>query len=93
MILGVDLDLFTVWGITLLMTSGIYFLIGGCSDLSQSSARKKYKQYTEQVERTGERKRGFKYDIGLTQFGKNWENFAAAICLFTISLLVSGLAS
>ncbi|MHA1947306.1 MAG: hypothetical protein ACXAC6_16440 [Candidatus Hodarchaeales archaeon] len=91
-ILVSGVNLYTVWGITLLITSGIYFLIGGCSDLRQSSARKSYERYRENIKKTGERADGFKYNVGLTQFGKNWENIAAAICLLTISVLVSGLA-
>lgn len=90
MISGVNF--YTVWGVTLLITSGIYFLIGGCSDFRESSARKSYERYRENIKKTGQRDEGFKYNVGMTQLGKNWENIAAAICLFTISIMVSGLA-
>ena len=92
-VLITETNLYTVWGITLLMSSGIYFLIGGCSDLSQTSARKRFKKYMADAERTGQRERGFQYDIGMTQLGKNWENIAAAVCMFAISVLISGLAN
>ena len=87
-----EVNLYTVWGVTLLITSGIYFLIGGCSDYRQTSARKAYERYRENIKKTGQRDEGFKYNVGMTQLGKNWENIAAAISLFTISVLVTNLA-
>lgn len=87
-----EVNLFTVWGVTLLITSGIYVLIGGCSDYRQTSARKAYDRYRENIKKTGQREEGFKYNVGMTQLGKNWENIAAAICLLTISVFVTNIA-
>jgi hypothetical protein len=79
------------WGIALIIVAGIYFLIGGCSDLTQTSARKSLDRYLENVDRTQKRDEKFQYSVGMFQFGKNYENIAAAICLFAISFLISGI--
>jgi hypothetical protein len=81
-------DLSRIWGITLMVTAGVYLLIGGCSDLSQNSARKSHKRYMERIDRTGEREMKFKYELGFFQYGKNLENLGAAICLLSISILL-----
>lgn len=80
-----------IWGISVMIVAGIYFLIGGCSDLSQTSARKSFNQYLATVDRTGRREKKFKYNVGFLQFGKNFEYIAAAICLFAISFLISNM--
>ena len=80
------------WGIALLIVAGIYFLIGGCSDLRETSARKSLDRYLANIDRTQKRTEKFQYNVGLFQFGKNYENIAAAICLFAISFLISNLA-
>ncbi|UCG89913.1 MAG: hypothetical protein JSU57_05480 [Candidatus Heimdallarchaeota archaeon] len=80
------------WAISLLIVAGIYFLIGGCSDLTQTSAKKSLNQYLATVDRTGKRDEKFKYNVGFFQFGKNYEYIAAAICLFAISFLISSMS-
>ncbi|MHA2245911.1 MAG: hypothetical protein ACXADY_13190 [Candidatus Hodarchaeales archaeon] len=82
-----------IWGTSIMIVSGIYFLIGGCRDLSLTSAKKSFDHYTATIDRTGKRDEKFKYKIGFFQFGKNFEYIAAAICLFTISLLISSMIS
>jgi len=81
------------WGIALIIVAGIYFLIGGCSDLTQTSARKSLDRYLANIDSTGKRDDKFQYNVGMFQFGKNYENIAAAICLFAISFLISGIPS
>ncbi len=81
------------WGMSLLIVAGIYFLIGGCSDLTQTSAKKSLDQYLATIDRTGKREEKFKYNVSFFQFGKNYEYIAAAICLFAISFLISSMVS
>ncbi|MFX0208749.1 MAG: hypothetical protein ACFFDT_22395, partial [Candidatus Hodarchaeota archaeon] len=42
-----DEILFKTWGFAILIVSGIYFIVGGCNDLSQTSARKGFKRHME----------------------------------------------
>jgi hypothetical protein len=84
--------LFKAWGVAILLVSGIYFLSGGCSDLSQTSARKSFKRYMDKVEHTRDGREGFKFELGMTQFGNSLEDIAAAISLLAIAFLISGLA-
>ncbi|MFX1283309.1 MAG: hypothetical protein ACFFB5_06620 [Promethearchaeota archaeon] len=83
--------LFRVWGLAILLVSGIFFLIGGCSDLSQTSARKSFKRYMDRVELTKARDEKFKFELGFFQFGNSMEDIAAAISLLAIAVLISNL--
>jgi len=57
------------------------------------TARKNLDRYLANIDSTGKRDDKFQYNVGLFQFGKNYENIAAAICLFAISFLISGIPS
>ena len=80
------------WGIAIFLASGLYFVLGGCSDLSETSASKSFKQYMEKSKYTQSRSEGFKFDLKMLQFGKGLEDIAAAVSLLGIAVLISTLA-
>ncbi len=81
-------DLSRIWGSSMLLTSGVYFLIGGCNDLSQTSAKKNLNVYLKSIEQSRKNPGTYKFKLGMFQFGKNAEYFAAAISLLAISFLI-----
>lgn len=83
---------FKAWGIAIFLASGLYFVLGGCSDLSETSATKSFKQYMDKSKYTQSRTDGFKFDLKMLQFGKGLEDIAAAASLLGIAVLISTLA-
>ncbi|UCE14856.1 MAG: hypothetical protein JSV04_06650 [Candidatus Heimdallarchaeota archaeon] len=80
------------WGIAIFLVSGIYFVAGGCSDLSQTSAKKSFKRHMEETEHIKSSNRKYQFDLRFFQFGKGIEDVAAAISLLALGVLVSTLA-
>ena len=85
-------DFYQTWGLATLLISGIYFLAGGCSDLSKTSARKSRKRHSEQFKFRQSKAEEYKFELSLFQFGKLHEDIDAAISLLAISVLISNLA-
>ncbi len=81
-------DLSRIWGVSMLLTSGVYFLIGGCNDLSQTSAKKNLNVYLKSIKQPRRNPGTYKFKLGMFQFGENAEYFAAAISLLAISVLI-----
>ena len=81
-------DLSRIWEISMLLTSGVYFLIGGCNDFSQTSAKKNLNAYLKSIEQSRQNPGTYKFKLGMFQFGKNAEYFAAAISLLAISVII-----
>ncbi|MHA1975372.1 MAG: hypothetical protein ACW98F_11170 [Candidatus Hodarchaeales archaeon] len=85
-------NLFYSWGITLLMVSGIYFVIAAWKDLSRTSVRKSYKNYRERLELTQKHEDKFQFSLGFLQFGQTLEDIGAAICLLSIGAMMLSIA-
>ncbi|MFW9904366.1 MAG: hypothetical protein ACFFFH_08550 [Candidatus Thorarchaeota archaeon] len=81
-----------VWGIAIFLVSGIYFVVGGCSDLSQTSAKKSFQKHMDKIERTQNISEGFKFDLKTLKFGKIVEDIGAAISLLALAVLISTIA-
>jgi Na+/melibiose symporter-like transporter len=85
-------NLFYSWGITLLMVSGIFFVIAAWKDLSRTSVRKSYKKYRERLELTQKHEDKFQFSLGFLQFGQTIEDIGAAICLLSIGAMMLTMA-
>ncbi|MHA2092501.1 MAG: hypothetical protein ACW98K_16765 [Candidatus Kariarchaeaceae archaeon] len=85
-------NLFYSWGITLLLISGIFFVIAAWRDLSRTSVRKSYKKYRERIELTQEHEDEFQFSLGFLQFGQTLEDIGAAICLLSIGAIMLTMA-
>ncbi len=85
-------NFYKIWGLATLLISGIYFLAGGCSDVSKTSARKSRKRHSEQFKFRQSKASEYKFELGLFQFGQLHEDIGAAISLLAISVLITNLS-
>jgi hypothetical protein len=76
-----------IWGVATMLVGGVFLLLGGCRDLSRTSARKSHSKYMERVERTGEQE-SFKFELGLFNFGNTIEDVGAGVFIFVIGALL-----